>query len=93
MSQVAHTYDRRGGDGRDSSPSLVQRAITKNTCRLVPVLALASQRRASGAACGAYGRTFGQVLGNIGKRQQKAVRRDGRMMLFPQQKSGGQGRN
>lgn len=41
MSQVAHTDDKRSGDGADSSPSLVQRAITKNTWRLVPVLALA----------------------------------------------------
>jgi hypothetical protein len=45
----------------------------------------ASQRRASGAACGAYGRTFGHVLGNTGKQQQKAVRRYGRMTLFPRQ--------
>src|SRR5271167_524495 len=53
----------------------------------------ASQPRAFSAAYGAYGRTFGHVLGTARGRQPKAAQEGGHMTLFPQQKSGGQGRN
>ncbi len=54
----------------------------------------ASQRRVFSAVRGAYGRTFGHVLGTAARgRQPKAAQEGGYMPLFPQQKSGGQGRN
>ena len=53
----------------------------------------ASQRRASGAACGAYGRKFGHVLGNTGKRQQKSRPTRRPHDVVSTAKFGGQGRN